>query len=172
MTQNNAAPFKAVLEATHIDIAINKKTIIHDLSLAIPEGKITAIIGPNGCGKSTTLKAIARILPCAKGSISFLGKDIHSLSHREFARCLAILTQSPVAPTDLTVQDLVEMGRFPHRSFLGRGDKDDAARRLGIGADQYDVDEPPPFAHAERRRASARLDSDGAGAKTAGAAAR
>ena len=126
MTQNNAAPFKAVLEATHIDIAINKKTIIHDLSLAIPEGKITAIIGPNGCGKSTTLKAIARILPCAKGSISFLGKDIHSLSHREFARCLAILTQSPVAPTDLTVQDLVEMGRFPHRSFLGRGDKDDA----------------------------------------------
>ena len=126
MTQNNAAPFKAVLEATHIDIAINKKTIIHDLSLAIPEGKITAIIGPNGCGKSTTLKAIARILPCAKGSISFLGKDIHRLSHREFARCLAILTQSPVAPTDLTVQDLVEMGRFPHRSFLGRGDKDDA----------------------------------------------
>lgn len=126
MTQNNAAPFKAVLEATHIDIAINKKTIIHDLSLAIPECKITAIIGPNGCGKSTTLKAIARILPCANGSISFLGKDIHSLSHREFARCLAILTQSPVAPTDLTVQDLVEMGRFPHRSFLGRGDKDDA----------------------------------------------
>lgn len=126
MTQNNAAPFKAVLEATHIDIAINKKTIIHDLSLAIPEGKITAIIGPNGCGKSTTLKAIARILPCAKGSISFLDRDIHSLSHREFARCLAILTQSPVAPTDLTVQDLVEMGRFPHRSFLGRGDKDDA----------------------------------------------
>lgn len=68
MTQNTAAPFKAVLEATHIDIAINKKTIIHDLSLAIPEGKITAIIGPNGCGKSTTLKAIARILPCAKGA--------------------------------------------------------------------------------------------------------
>ena len=79
MKQNNAAPFKAVLEATHVDIAINKKTIIHDLSLAIPEGKITAIIGPNGCGKSTTLKAIARILPCAKGSINFLGKDIHRL---------------------------------------------------------------------------------------------
>ena len=95
-------------------------------NLIASPGERIGLVGPNGCGKSTTLKAIARILPCAKGSISFLGKDIHSLSHREFARCLAILTQSPVAPTDLTVQDLVEMGRFPHRSFLGRGDKDDA----------------------------------------------
>ena len=51
MTQNNAAPFKAVLEATHIDIAINKKTIIHDLSLAIPEGKITAITATTAAAK-------------------------------------------------------------------------------------------------------------------------
>ena len=115
----------AILEAQNIDITINKKVIVHDLSLKIPEGKITAIIGPNGCGKSTTLKAISRILPCAKGSITFKGKDIHKFNHREFAQCLAILTQSPQAPTDLTVQDLVEMGRFPHRGFLGRGDKDD-----------------------------------------------
>ena len=115
----------AILAVNDVDIAINKKTIVHDMTLKIPEGKITAIIGPNGCGKSTTLKAIARILPCAKGNITFKGQDIHGLSHREFAKCLAILTQSPVAPTDLTVRDLVEMGRFPHRSFLGRGGKDD-----------------------------------------------
>lgn len=117
---------KPIIAAKHIDIAINKKTIIHDLSLAIPEGKITAVIGPNGCGKSTTLKAIARILPCAQGSISFKGQDIRAYSQREFARCLAVLTQSPAAPADLTVQDLVEMGRFAHRSFWGRADKDDA----------------------------------------------
>ncbi len=123
MTEKN---FNAVLQVNNVDIAINKKTIVHDMHLQIPEGKITAIIGPNGCGKSTTLKAIARILPCAKGNITFKGRDIHSFSHREFAKCLAILTQSPVAPTDLTVQDLVEMGRFPHRSFLGRAAKDDA----------------------------------------------
>lgn len=117
---------QAILSAHGIDVGINKKIIVHDLSLDIPEGKITAIIGPNGCGKSTTLKAISRIWQPVKGSITFQGKDIREFSHREFAQCLAILTQSPQAPTDLTVQDLVEMGRFPHRSFLGRGDKDDA----------------------------------------------
>ena len=111
--------FKPIIEMNHVDIGINDKTIVHDISLQIPEGKVTAIIGPNGCGKSTTLKAISRIMPCLKGTVSFKGQDVHSFSHREFAKCLAILTQSPVAPTDLTVKDLVEMGRFPHRSFLG-----------------------------------------------------
>ena len=116
----------AILEAKHIDIGINKKTIVHDLSLQIPEGKITAIIGPNGCGKSTTLKAISRILPVQKGEITFKGRPINEFSQREFAQCLAILTQSPQAPTDLNVQDLVEMGRFPHRGFFGRSSKEDA----------------------------------------------
>ena len=114
----------AIIKAEHVTVAINKKEIIHDISFESPEGKISAIIGPNGCGKSTTLKAVSRILPYA-GKITFKDKDIHSFSHREFAQCLAILTQSPQAPTDLTVKDLVEMGRFPHRGFLGRGGKDD-----------------------------------------------
>ena len=114
----------AIIKAEHVTVTINKKEIIHDISFEIPEGKISAIIGPNGCGKSTTLKAVSRILPYA-GKITFKDKDIHSFSHREFAKCLAILTQSPQAPTDLTVKDLVEMGRFPHRGFLGRGGKDD-----------------------------------------------
>lgn len=115
----------AILQAHNIDIGINNKIIVHDLSLDIPEGKITAIIGPNGCGKSTTLKALSRIWPCLKGNVNFKGKNIKDFSHRDFAQCLAILTQSPQAPTDLTVQDLVEMGRFPHRGFLGRSSKDD-----------------------------------------------
>lgn len=114
-----------ILEAKHIDIGINNKTIVHDLSLQIPEGKITAIIGPNGCGKSTTLKALSRIWLCRQGSVVFKGRDIKNFSHRELAQCLAILTQGPQAPADLTVQDLAEMGRFPHRGFLGRGAKDD-----------------------------------------------
>lgn len=115
----------AIIEAKNITISIAKKVIIKNLSLSIPEGKVTVIIGPNGCGKSTTLKAISRILPF-EGSVTFKSKDISKFSHREFAQCLAILTQSPQAPSDLTVSDLVEMGRFPHRGFLGRGGADDA----------------------------------------------
>ena len=114
----------AIIKAQNICVSINDKEIVHNLSLEIPEGKVTAIIGPNGCGKSTTLKALSRILPY-KGSVSFKGQEMSALSQREFAKCLAILTQSPQAPADLTVNDLVEMGRFPHRSFLGRAGKDD-----------------------------------------------
>ena len=114
----------AIIKAQNICVSINDKEIVHNLSLEIPEGKVTAIIGPNGCGKSTTLKALSRILPY-KGSVTFKGQEMSGLSQREFAKSLAILTQSPQAPSDLTVNDLVEMGRFPHRSFLGRSGKDD-----------------------------------------------
>lgn len=119
----------AIISAEHVNIGINNKTIVKDLSLDIPEGKVTAIIGPNGCGKSTTLKAISRIMPYS-GKITFKGRDIKSFSHREFARCLAILTQSPQAPADLTVSDLVEMGRFPHRGFLGRGNSSEDSKHV------------------------------------------
>ena len=114
----------AIIKAQNICVSINDKEIVHNLSLEIPEGKVTAIIGPNGCGKRTTLKALSRILPY-KGSVTFKGNEMSALSQREFAKSLAILTQSPQAPSDLTVNDLVEMGRFPHRGFLGRGGKDD-----------------------------------------------
>lgn len=128
----------AIISAEHVNIGINNKTIVKDLSLDIPEGKVTAIIGPNGCGKSTTLKAISRIMPYS-GKITFKGRDIKSFSHREFARCLAILTQSPQAPADLTVSDLVEMGRFPHRGFLGRGSSSEDSKHVEWALEQTNM---------------------------------
>ena len=127
-----------IISAEHVNIGINNKTIVKDLSLEIPEGKVTAIIGPNGCGKSTTLKAISRIMPYS-GKITFKGRDIKSFSHREFARCLAILTQSPQAPADLTVSDLVEMGRFPHRGFLGRGSSSEDSKHVEWALEQTNM---------------------------------
>ena len=117
----------SILQANEITIRIIDKTIIHGLSLSVPEGKVTSIIGPNGCGKSTTLKALARIWPCYKGNVTFNGEDIKKFSHREFAQKLAILTQAPQSPADLTVKDLAEMGCFPHRNWFGRKSMEDDA---------------------------------------------
>lgn len=114
----------AVIEVKNLNVSINDKHIVKNLSFSIPEHQLTAIIGPNGCGKSTTLKAISRIL-AHTGEVTFKGRDLKSFSHKEFARSLAVLTQSPQAPTDLTVYDLVEMGRFPYHSFLGRQTEED-----------------------------------------------
>lgn len=113
-----------ILEVKNLNVSIGDKHIVKDMSFEIPEHGLTSIIGPNGCGKSTTLKAISRIWKY-QGKVLFKGEDILKLSHREFARSIAVLTQSPQAPADLTVRDLVDMGRFPYKSFLGRGTEED-----------------------------------------------
>ncbi|MCX4804034.1 ABC transporter ATP-binding protein [Streptomyces sp. NPDC058682] len=105
------------LEARGISAGYERKPIIEELSLGIEPGKITALVGPNACGKSTLLKSIARLLPVAAGSVLLEGQDIHALSTREVARRLGILPQSPIAPESITVGDLVWRGRHPHRRF-------------------------------------------------------
>lgn len=109
------APFR--LEARGITAGYDRKPIIEGLSLGIEPGRITALVGPNACGKSTLLKSVARLLPVAAGSVLLEGQDIHALPTREVARRLGILPQSPIAPESITVGDLVWRGRHPHRQF-------------------------------------------------------
>ncbi|MFF4262490.1 ABC transporter ATP-binding protein [Streptomyces virginiae] len=105
------------LEARGISAGYDRKPIIEELSLGIEPGKITALVGPNACGKSTLIKSVARLLPVAAGSVLLEGQDIHDLSTREVAQRLGILPQSPIAPESITVGDLVWRGRHPHRRF-------------------------------------------------------
>lgn len=102
------------------------RTIIDGLDLAVPVGEITALIGPNACGKSTLLGTLSRLVPVQGGSVLLNGVDIHSLPTREVARRLGILPQSPVAPEGITVAELVTRGRHPHRRFGARTPDDDA----------------------------------------------
>lgn len=108
------------IHTDRIKAAYGEKVIIDDLSISIPMGQITTIIGPNGCGKSTFLKTLGRILGVQKGCIYLDGEDIHKLPTRELAKKLAILPQSPQAPDGLTVEELVSYGRFPYQKGIGR----------------------------------------------------
>lgn len=108
------------LATEHLSVSYGDIDIIQDLNIEIPKGKVTAIIGPNGCGKSTTLKTMARILQPKSGAVFLDGEEIEKQSTKEIAKKMAILPQTPEAPSGLTVAELVTYGRFPHQSGFGR----------------------------------------------------
>ncbi|WP_152391759.1 ABC transporter ATP-binding protein [Paenibacillus guangzhouensis] len=110
-----------------LNIAYDNRLIVEDLNLVIPEGKITALVGANGSGKSTILKTMARIMKPQKGTVILDGRSLHRQSTREVAKQLAILPQNPTAPDGLTVSELVSYGRFPHQKGFGSLNKEDLA---------------------------------------------
>ncbi|GIQ67120.1 iron-dicitrate ABC transporter ATP-binding protein [Paenibacillus cisolokensis] len=107
------------LVTSQLDIRYDDRLIVHNLNIAIPQGKITALVGSNGSGKSTILKTMARLMKPSGGKVLLDGKSIHQLSTREVARQLAILPQNPTAPDGLTVAELVSYGRFPYQKGFG-----------------------------------------------------
>ncbi|HET7579485.1 MAG TPA: ABC transporter ATP-binding protein [Bacillales bacterium] len=115
----------ASLSTENLAISYGDTNIVEGLHLQIPAGKVTSIIGPNGCGKSTILKAVSRILRPKKGAVYLDGKAISKHSTKEIAKKMAILPQTPDAPSGLTVAELVAYGRFPHQSGFGKLTPDD-----------------------------------------------
>nr|WP_217444806.1 ABC transporter ATP-binding protein [Brevibacillus sp. HB1.2] len=108
-----------------MDIGYGELSIVKDLNISIPSGKITALVGANGSGKSTILKTLARIMKPTGGQVFLDGKSIHQQSTKEVAKQLAILPQNPTAPDGLTVSELVTYGRFPHQKGFGSLTKED-----------------------------------------------
>ena len=86
---------------------------LHGISCAVPEGRLTALIGPNGCGKSTLLKCAAGLLKPSDGRIYLKDTPLDSLSARAVAQKIAFMPQSRPAP-ELSVRRLAEHGRYPH----------------------------------------------------------
>lgn len=123
------------LHADAVTLRYQTRVVSQNLSLAIPDGSFTAIVGPNACGKSTLLRALARLLVPDSGQVVLDGKAIHSLPSREVARQLGLLPQSPVAPDGLSVAELVARGRFPHQGFLQQwSPEDERAVRAALEA--------------------------------------
>ena len=113
------------LHAQELHIGYGGAPIVEDLNFVLPDGRLTALVGANGSGKSTILKAMSRILKPSAGQVLLDGKSIERHSTRDVARQLAILPQQPVAPEGLTVEELVSFGRFPHQRGLGSLNADD-----------------------------------------------
>ncbi|WP_110970262.1 ABC transporter ATP-binding protein [Pseudomonas huaxiensis] len=113
------------LQADALTLRYEQRTISTDLSLRIPDGSFTVIVGPNACGKSTLLRALSRLLVPAAGQVLLDQRPIGEFPAREVARCLGLLPQSATAPDGITVADLVARGRYPHQSFLRQWSKAD-----------------------------------------------
>lgn len=117
---------ETAIQVDHLSVAIGKKEILYDIHIDIPKGRMVSIIGPNGCGKSTLLKTMSRMIQPKAGNVYIHGNDIRSFGRKELARQIAVLPQLHQAPGDVTVEDLVQMGRFPYRSMYRSFSADDA----------------------------------------------
>ena len=106
------------LRADKVTLGYDKHIISSDLSVEIPRGSFTVIIGPNACGKSTLLRALARLLVPREGSVLLDGKKISQYPAKEVARRIGLLPQSSISPDGITVADLVGRGRYPHQKLL------------------------------------------------------
>ena len=105
------------LSASGLRLAYNGTVVVDDLDLTVPAGQISVIVGANASGKSTLLRALARLLTPRAGTVHLDGRSIHALPTKHVAKTLGILPQSPIAPDGLTVIDLVGRGRAPHQSW-------------------------------------------------------
>jgi iron complex transport system ATP-binding protein len=115
------------LSARNLSLSYGERLVIDDLSLTIPTGEITAIVGANACGKSTLLRGLARLLKPRTGTVLLDGEDIHRLSTRKVATKLGILPQQPLSPEGIGVADLVARSRHPHQTWFRQWTEADEA---------------------------------------------
>ncbi|MGX1776695.1 ABC transporter ATP-binding protein [Nocardia brasiliensis] len=134
MSENNGAPVEsavdaakpAALRADRVRLGYRGRTISDQLSVDVPDGEFTVVIGPNACGKSTLLRALARLLAPESGAVLLDGKSIATYPAKEVARRIGLLPQSSIAPDGIRVADLVARGRYPHQSLLRQWSQADA----------------------------------------------
>jgi iron complex transport system ATP-binding protein len=123
------------IELVDVCFAFNARPVLDGISLRIAAGERTALIGPNGVGKTTLLRVISGVLTPETGSVRLDGRPLSSISRRELARKIAIVPQEFAVPFPFTARELVELGRTPHLRFwagTGRADRDAVSRAMEL----------------------------------------
>jgi len=132
------------------------RTVLRGISGDFLPGALTFLLGPNGSGKSTLLRALGGALPHG-GTVTLCGRDGASLSSRERGRLVGVVTQSPSLNFPFTVEEVIAMGRLPHRTFLGSPDVRgrEAVRRAAEAMELVDLLDRPltTLSGGERQRA-------------------
>ena len=116
-----------ILRGKDVEVGYGKKEVLKGVTIEVNKGEIVTIIGPNGSGKSTLIKALCRIIRPKKGQVLLDGQDIFTESTKKVAQRIAMLPQMKTAQGDVTVERLVQYGRFPHTSLLNSMTVEDKA---------------------------------------------
>ncbi|WP_354701775.1 Ferric enterobactin transport ATP-binding protein FepC [Paraconexibacter sp. AEG42_29] len=144
------------LRGHDLTLAYDKRVIAQGLDVVIPDGSFTVIVGPNACGKSTVLRALARMLKPAVGTVLLDGQAIASIPSKEVARRLGLLPQTSSAPDAITVADLVARGRYPHQGLLRQWSREDEravlAAMQSTGVDDLGAREVDELSGGQRQR--------------------
>jgi len=106
------------IEMHDVSLGYGRQTILKDVNLRVRPGEMVGLIGPNGCGKSTIIRSLSRIISPFSGQIIVDGRDIKRLSRRELAHLIGVVPQMPLLPSAFTAFEIVLMGRNPHLGFL------------------------------------------------------
>ncbi len=116
-----------MIELRNVTIGYGPTAVSRGLDLKIPDGSVSMIVGPNGCGKSTALRALSRLLRPSEGQVILDGADIRNLRSKELATRLGLLAQHSRVPDGMRVAELVARGRHPHQGALRRWTREDQA---------------------------------------------
>jgi iron complex transport system ATP-binding protein len=138
-------PWTRPLAARGLRLGYEQRPVVAGITTEIPAGRVTMIVGPNACGKSTLLRGLARLLTPTAGKVLLDGRDIHTLPTRQVAARLGILPQTPVAPDGIRVVDLVGRGRYPHQGWFRRwsAEDDQAVAEALTATDTLDLADRP-----------------------------